>query len=159
LFVPKKNTHTIYSKNGVDEERIWISIVGEVYDVTEGTDFYGPGQGYASFAGKDASVAFCTGKFTPEEAQKGPEVLQESELPGLLDWINFYRNHQVYKFIGRLIDPRYYSEEGEPMEAMFVLQKRMQVAMVEFEKKQIEKEKRKQERLKKKRAKKAGVQL
>ena len=42
---------------------LWLSILGEVYDVSEGTEYYAPGKSYGAFAGRDASVPFVTGKF------------------------------------------------------------------------------------------------
>ena len=42
---------------------IYLSVNGNVFDVTEGRRFYGPGKSYGFFAGKDASRAFVTGCF------------------------------------------------------------------------------------------------
>ncbi|KAJ1915786.1 hypothetical protein H4219_004135 [Mycoemilia scoparia] len=39
---------------------IYISINGELYDVSEGRTFYGPGGSYHLFAGKDSARAFGT---------------------------------------------------------------------------------------------------
>lgn len=142
------------TKNGVDETAIWISILGEVYDVTEGQDHYAPGKSYSGFAGRDGSVPFITGKFTAEEASKTADELKDSELPGLEDWRMFYRTHAVYKFVGKLIDPRYYSETSEPTEAMRQLEERIKTARVEYE---LKAKQRREEREKKRRGKKDGV--
>merc|ERR1712157_140587 len=45
---------------------IWLSVMGQVYDVTKGRRFYGPKSGYSFFAGKDASASFATGEFNEE---------------------------------------------------------------------------------------------
>jgi len=150
-FAPHQTTSR---KNGVDETAIWISILGEVYDVTEGQDHYAPGKSYSGFAGRDGSVPFITGKFTAEEANKSADVLKDSELPGLEDWRMFYRTHAVYKFVGKLIDPRYYSETSEPTEAMSQLEERINTARVEYE---LKAKQRREEREKKRRGKKDGV--
>lgn len=142
---------TTSRKNGVDETVIWISILGEVYDVTEGQDHYAPGKSYSGFAGRDGSVAFVTGKFTAEEAKKSADELKDSELTGLEDWRTFYRTHAVYKFVGRLIDPRYFSETSDPTEAMRQLEERIKVARVEYD---LKAKKRQEEREKKRRGKK-----
>lgn len=147
-------TNNYNRKNGVDESVIWLSIMGEVFDVTEGTDYYGPGNTYSAFSGRDASVPFCTGKFTPEEAEKSPDVLKDSELPGLADWRDFYRKHEKYKFVGKLIDERYYNEIGEPTEAMIKLLERIQVARAE---QRVKEKKRKEERAKRKKTETAKV--
>jgi hypothetical protein len=120
--------------------------LGEVYDVTLGIDYYAPGTSYGAFAGRDASVPFCTGKFDSEEAEKSPEELKNSDLPGLVDWRDFYRKHNVYKFVGKLIDPRYYDENGEPTQDMMMLQQRIQTARAE---QALYAKKRKEDRVKK----------
>lgn len=61
-----------FSKTGEDGSSIWLSVLGEVYDVTEGRDYYGPGESYNKLASRDSSVPFVTGTFTPEEAEKDP---------------------------------------------------------------------------------------
>jgi len=144
-----------FRKTGVDGGPIWISIVGEVYDVSEGTEYYTPGKSYAAFPGRDASVPYVTGKFTAEEAEKSTDELKLSDLPGLVEWREFYSTHDVYKFVGRLVDPRYYDENGNPTEAMMRLQVRYQEAMMERE---IQAQRRREERLKKQQAKAAAKQ-
>jgi hypothetical protein len=58
-------------------------------------------------------------------------VQNDSEVLELLDWHGFYRNHEVYKFVGKLIDPRFYDENGEPTQDMTVLQERIQATRAE----------------------------
>lgn len=122
-----------HSKIGVDEPAIWLSIIGEVYDVTKGNEYYAQGSGYGVFAGRDASVAFMTGNFTPEEAEKSLDVLKNSELIGVVSWRDFYRDHEVYQFVGLLEDERYYDAEGKPTQPMIELGKRIKVAQQEEE--------------------------
>ena len=114
-----------FRRNGKDGADIWLSIMGEVYDVTMGKEYYAPGASYGAFAGRDASVPFCTGKFNAEESEKSTEVLKSTELPGLANWLDFYRKHKVYKFVGKLIDPRYFDEKGEPTSELRSLQMRI----------------------------------
>ena len=40
-----------------------LALLGVVYDVSRGKEYYGPGGGYSFFAGRDASRAYVTGKF------------------------------------------------------------------------------------------------
>jgi len=63
---------SISSKNGEKDSLIWLSILGKVYDVTEGKEYYGPGESYNSLTAADTSVPFVSGTFTPEEAKKDP---------------------------------------------------------------------------------------
>lgn len=44
-------------------KRILLAIEGEVYDVTRGKNFYGPGGPYAIFAGRDASIGMAKQSF------------------------------------------------------------------------------------------------
>ena len=46
--------------DGVKEPYICIGIKGEIYDVSRGKSFYGPGGPYHAFAGHDASRAFAS---------------------------------------------------------------------------------------------------
>lgn len=46
----------------IDEPAIYVALLGTVYDVTSGADYYGPNGGYSFFAGKDASRAFGSGE-------------------------------------------------------------------------------------------------
>ena len=127
-------------------KRIWLSILGEVYDVTEGKDsFYSAKAAYGSFAGVDATVPFVSGVFTAEEAEKTTEKLSPRELLGLKSWRDFYRNHQVYQYIGLLVDPRYFDEQGEPTAQHLDFERRLKLA----EKADAERKARKNEKPKK----------
>jgi hypothetical protein len=114
-----------FRKKGEDTSDIWLSILGEVYDVTSGVGFYGPGSGgYSIFAGRDASVTFVTGKFSEEEAKKGLDSISINELSALEHWREFYEQSDKYHFIGLLVDPRYYDEEGKPSPAFLEYRER-----------------------------------
>lgn len=39
--------------NGVDKPELYIGLLGNVFDVTKGAKFYGPGEGYHAFVGQD----------------------------------------------------------------------------------------------------------
>jgi hypothetical protein len=78
------------SKTGENNSKIWLSILGEVYDVSLGAEYYGPGEGYNSLTARDGSVPFITGVFTSEEAEKDIDTLSEKDLPGLVEWQKFY---------------------------------------------------------------------
>lgn len=40
---------------------LYVAVLGEVFDVSDKPEFYGPGGGYAHFAGTDGSLSFITG--------------------------------------------------------------------------------------------------
>lgn len=55
---PKVDTNRVFTKEelakykGEDGADIYIALMGRVFDVTRGRDFYGPGGGYSFFSGK-----------------------------------------------------------------------------------------------------------
>ena len=113
------------SKTSEHGDTIWLSILGEVYDVTAGREFYQKGSQYGVFAGRDASIVFSTGSFTEEEGRKGLDALPVNKLRGVEHWRQFYEEEQRYKFVGKLIDPRFYDKDGYPTPAMIEYYQRM----------------------------------
>ena len=64
----------------------------------------GPDGGYHAFAGKDGSRAFITGCF---DSGAVPDVrgLGEKEIRALEKWRDFYRDHQTYRYVGKVSNP------------------------------------------------------
>jgi hypothetical protein len=124
------------TKNGEQEPLIWLSILGKVYDVTEGKEYYGPGETYNSLTAADTSVPFVSGTFTPEEAKKDPVELSDSDLTGIMEWQKFYHETDKYHLVGKLIDPRYYDDQGNEQPSLVqVLERMEQIKKAEEEKK------------------------
>lgn len=93
--------------------RIWLSILGKVYDVTEGVDFYDATRGgYKFYAGRDASPCFATGKNTPEGAEEKIEEWETNKQLGVYEWSLFYADHKKYTYMGVLAGSKYYDEFG-----------------------------------------------
>lgn len=99
-----------------DGETIWLAVMGEVFDVSKGREFYATG-GYSVFAGRDGSVSFVSGKFTPEEADKSIETLEPAQLKSLDEWREFYVKEEKYPQIGWL-EGYLYDREGNPSELL-----------------------------------------
>jgi predicted heme/steroid binding protein len=140
--------------NGKDGADIWLSVLGEVYDVSKGQQYYGPGMGYGAFAGTDCSVCFVSGKFTAEEAEKPLEDIETNNLGGILDWKKFYETHETYTYVGRLIDPRFFDERGSPTPSMQEFAKRVIVYQVEAAEKKKQRDIARKKRLAEREAKK-----
>ena len=104
------------TKTAEHGDAIWLSIMGDVFDVSKGREFYAEG-GYSVFAGRDGSVPFVTGKFTPEEAAKTIDVLEPAQLKALDDWRAFYVKEEKYPQIGWL-EGYLYDREGNPSELL-----------------------------------------
>jgi predicted heme/steroid binding protein len=48
--------------DGSDGRPVYLSILGDVFDVSSKPEFYGKGSGYHHFVGTDGSRAFVTGR-------------------------------------------------------------------------------------------------
>jgi len=113
------------SKTGKDDEGdVWISILGQVFDVTEGRSFYGEGTSYSIFAGQDASPCFASGEFNAKGAKKDIEDFEEGEIKGVEHWRKFYWEEDKYKFLG-VLDDLYYNKDGNPTSKLIRIQERI----------------------------------
>jgi len=101
------------SKLGRDGEEIWLSLLGKVFDVTQGYSYYGPNEGYSFFAGKDATPTFASGKFNDEGLKADIRTFGADELGAIKEWSTFYEDHETYKFVG-FLHGDYYDGEGKP---------------------------------------------
>ncbi|KAJ8448699.1 hypothetical protein Cgig2_010586 [Carnegiea gigantea] len=63
-----------------------MAIKGQIYDVSQGRMFYGPGGPYALFAGKDASRALAKMSFEEKDLTGDISGLGPFELDALQDW-------------------------------------------------------------------------
>ncbi|KAE8288001.1 Neuferricin Cytochrome b5 domain-containing protein 2 Precursor [Larimichthys crocea] len=98
---------------------LYLAILGQVFDVNKGHKHYGPGGAYHFMAGKDASLAFITGDFTESGLTDDVSSLSPLQVMALYDWLAFYQKD--YQFVGLLIG-RFYSETGQPTEALLQAQ-------------------------------------
>ena len=95
-----KNELAAHGPNG-PLKPILLAMLGRVYDVSEGENYYGPEGGYNFFAGIDGSRAYVTGEFNEEgliDDLGGFTPLQIGEIDG---WIKFY--DKTYTYAGKLI--------------------------------------------------------
>lgn len=95
-----------------DDSRILLSIVGRVFDVSSGHKFYGDDGGYSMLAKKDASRAFGTGIFSPEELIDDLKDLLPGQCVGVNSYLEFYLSHNEYKFVG-LLEGRFFNQNGD----------------------------------------------
>lgn len=104
-------------KVGKEGDELWLSILGEVYDVSKGGTYYAEGGPYSVFMGRDGSVPFITGVFTEEEAAKSLSVLEPEQLYSLENWRDFYRDDDKYPFVGLLVG-ELYDKDGNPTQLL-----------------------------------------
>ncbi|XP_026757822.1 neuferricin homolog [Galleria mellonella] len=115
--------------NGIDGNKIYLSILGFVFDVTSGTKHYGKGGPYHYFAGKDGSRAFVTGDFQDESSNKDHILdLTCNDLFTLLNWKDTLR--EKYNEVGKLVG-RYYDMNGKETEYMKMFYERIEQCKVE----------------------------
>lgn len=97
--------------NGVNSSKLYLSIVGRVFDVTNGQRHYGPGGSYHFFVAKDATRAFVSGQFTEDQLNSDISDFSFSQINDLQNWVSFYESK--YPEIGRMIG-FFFDSKGEP---------------------------------------------
>jgi len=110
LFTKEK----LSSFKGDDNSSIYLAIVGHVYDVTKGRDYYGADGGYSGFAGRDGSRAFVTGNFTEAGLVEEIEDLTDQQISEIWEWLSFYKKEQKYTFLG-YVEGIYFDKDGSQL--------------------------------------------
>ncbi|KAL6544251.1 Bifunctional protein GlmU [Orobanche gracilis] len=88
--------------NGTDQSKpIYVAIRGQIYDVTSGKSFYGPGGDYCVFAGKDASRALAKMSKKEIDVVSNLDGLTEKEIAVLADWENKFK--AKYPIVGKVV--------------------------------------------------------
>lgn len=92
--------------DGVKNEKIYIAMRGEVYDVSDAKDYYGVGSSYHCFAGRDASRAMAKLSFDEEElSNQNLDDLGIFEKDVLQNWIDKFKYGKQYPVVGNLTFP------------------------------------------------------
>ncbi|MCJ1225971.1 hypothetical protein MMC12_002620 [Toensbergia leucococca] len=99
---------TLKPYSGLKNMPVYLAVRGRVFDVTSGSNFYGPGGPYENFAGRDASRGLACGSFDEDMLTKdleGPlddlKDLGSDELQSLQDWED--RFSEKYLVVGKLV--------------------------------------------------------
>ncbi|KAJ3100984.1 hypothetical protein HDU97_001740 [Phlyctochytrium planicorne] len=82
---------------------IYLAINGKIFDVSGAPNYYGKGGGYGFFSGKDATRAYITGMNETTISSYSP-VRFEAQMNELNGWVEFYENHDIYFYVGRVIN-------------------------------------------------------
>ncbi|KAG6375527.1 cytochrome b5 [Boletus reticuloceps] len=106
IDTPKNDPFTLSQLaeyDGSDASKpIYVSIKGDVFDVTRKRDVYGSGGSYNIFAGKDGSKGLGMSSLKPEDAVPDYSALPENERKVLDDWHSFFMKR--YNIVGRVTD-------------------------------------------------------
>ncbi|XP_034950260.1 neuferricin [Chelonus insularis] len=113
--------------NNIDDG-LYLSILGQVFDVSKGKEYYEKGSTYHAFTGRDASMAFLTGDFTEAGLTDDISSLKNSEAASLHNWLKTYHEKYIYK--GKLIG-RFYDENGKPKKDLLVFEGKVKEAQKE----------------------------
>lgn len=103
LFTPR----TLSKFNGHDDEKIFISVKGTVFDCSAGRQFYGPSGPYSNFAGHDASRGLALNSFDMETVREWDQPiddlsdLKSEEQEALDGWEEHFK--KKYPVVGKLV--------------------------------------------------------
>ncbi|KAL6052262.1 Neuferricin [Balamuthia mandrillaris] len=140
MITPEELSHrSAASSSAAADTQLWLSLLGHVFDVTQGQTHYGPSGAYSFFTGRDASAAFITGQFTEEGLkEEADEVLTPQQLLELVEgWLQFYKDR--YPLVGRLVG-RFYTEQGKPTDALERVRQSLQAGRQLKQQEQAERE-------------------
>ena len=88
------------------EKPIYVALKGEVFDVSSGKDFYGQGQAYNCFAGRDATRAMAKLSFEEEHLNNpNSDDLNALEKSNLDDWYEKFKYYKGYPVRGKVSIP------------------------------------------------------
>eukprot|EP00039_Didymoeca_costata_P012649 m.183240 g.183240 ORF g.183240 m.183240 type:complete len:243 (-) comp15540_c0_seq7:365-1093(-) len=103
----------------------YLVVLGKVYDVTKGKQYYGTGDTYNVFLAQDATRAFVTGNFERNQTNStiAPHEMDnftDEEILGVKHWVDFYAkggDNNKYFQVGVLyMENGYYDMNGNPTE-------------------------------------------
>jgi membrane-associated progesterone receptor component len=84
---------------------LYVAVKGDVFDVSEARSFYGPGGGYALFAGRDASKCLATMSLEEVDLDQPIDGLNHGEREHLDEWHFKFKELKGYPILGRLATP------------------------------------------------------
>ena len=91
---------------GEGDKPIYVSLRGVVYDVSSAREFYGKGNSYHCFVGREASRAMAKLSFDEEVLSNTRlDDLNAMELDILDNWIDKFKNYKCYPVRGRCTAP------------------------------------------------------
>lgn len=106
-----------------DCRRLLVSVYGDIFDVSDRPDKYGPDGPYSWMAGHDLTWGFVSGRDTPEQVDQcydlwkvAPDFFRDEKLKLIYAWVGFYE-YEYGDAVGRLdLYEREAGLKGPPME-------------------------------------------
>lgn len=103
-----------------EDNKLYLAILGNVYDVSSGAKYYALGGSYAFFTGKDSSRSFSTGDFTNDLNDKIDD-LTEQQVADIFNWKSNF--DEKYIFLGHL-EGAFYQSNGEKTKSLLEAEKK-----------------------------------
>lgn len=93
--------------DGKTNPKIFIALKGDVYNVTNASNLYGPEGSYNCFAGRDASRAMAKLSFEEQELNN-PRIddLGPFDRDALEQWVEKFKYIKQYPIVGKLVYPK-----------------------------------------------------
>ncbi|XP_022120434.2 neuferricin [Pieris rapae] len=102
--------------NGVRNKKLYLGILGSVFDVSSGKRHYMEGSSYHYFVGKDGTRSLVTGNFKDESEEKYHVLdLKCDDIFAIINWRKTFR--EKYLYVG-MVKGRYYASDGTETEYM-----------------------------------------
>lgn len=96
------------------EGRVLLAVNREVYDVTQGSRFYGPDGPYAPLAGRDATRALALFSVdSVKDEWDDYSDLHVSQMNNVNEWLEQFR--EKYQYVGKLVKTE--AEKSTPVDA------------------------------------------
>lgn len=94
LVLPSLRFSELKNYDGLLNAKIYLSLLGIVYDVTKGREqFFGPGQAYSVFSGRDATYALSIMSLKKRDVDRfdfSKKDLDPDDLLTLAEWISYF---------------------------------------------------------------------
>merc|ERR1711963_918179 len=92
-----------HANGGGTGSALWTSLLGRVYDVTSGNEFFGPGGPYEMFAGHDGTYMLAVMSLKKQFLDKFTYEIDDEDKETLSEWIAYFDNRYGQP-IGELSD-------------------------------------------------------
>jgi membrane-associated progesterone receptor component len=112
--LPRLDAETLATFDGRNGQPIYISVKSVIYDVSAGSDFYGPGKPYGVFAGKEVSRCLAKMQVNDVEANASWRTLSDEHKETLAEWEAKIRSK--YPIAGAFQPDAHYETRGAMLE-------------------------------------------
>ncbi|KAG5186525.1 cytochrome b5-like heme/steroid binding domain-containing protein, partial [Tribonema minus] len=100
-----------------EDKKIYVAVMGRVFDVSDSGYMYGPGGSYSVLAGKDATLALAKmdmspSSFDPKQLREGLRSMTPEHVESVKGWVGMLSGK--YEIVGRYIPEFSDDDKDEP---------------------------------------------